>query len=674
MPDPVATEINQLRSEIDKHNYQYYVLDSPSIPDSEYDRLFRCLKTLEASHPQYLSPESPTQRVGSSPLQSFKQVAHQLPMLSLDNAFSESDFAAFDKRLREVLQVDVVQFCCEPKLDGIAVSLIYEKGRLVRAATRGDGRVGEDITLNVRTVNSVPLKLIGSSYPSLIEVRGEVYMPRKSFDRLNVNAVSLGEKPFANPRNAAAGSLRQLNPQITAQRNLEMCAYSVGQVDTELPDSQYDILLQLNQWGFRINPEMKVTSGLTESLDYYRSMLSKRDGLHYEIDGIVYKVNDLQMQSRLGFVSRAPRWAIAYKFPAQEEMTELLGVDFQVGRTGAITPVARLKPVFVGGVTVSNATLHNMDEIRRLDVMEGDTVIVRRAGDVIPQVLAVVLDKRPDNARPIVFPDRCPVCSSAIEQIDGEATARCSGGLYCPAQRKESIRHFASRKALDVDGLGDKLISLLVDEGLLASVNDIFSLTANQLALLERMGDKSAQKLVGAIQGAKNTTLERFIYALGIREVGEATARALVNHFGSLEAIQQASYEQLIEVADVGPVVAKHIRLFFDQDYNVEAIEALRMNGVCWPDVTVGDKGSKPLEGKTYVLTGTLINMSRDDAKARLIKLGAKVSGSVSKKTTAVFAGEAAGSKLDKAESLGVEVLDEAALIEMLNGLPALPQ
>ncbi|MCP5206761.1 MAG: NAD-dependent DNA ligase LigA [Hahellaceae bacterium] len=665
MSASVLDEIVELRNTIEKHNYQYYVMDDPVVPDSEYDRLMQRLVKLESEYPQYLVPESPSQRVGASPLDAFIQVSHEIPMLSLDNAFSEEDFTAFDKRLREMVNVPSIEYCCEPKLDGIAVSLLYQEGVLVRAATRGDGRVGEDITLNVRTIKSVPLKLIGEDVPEKLEVRGEIYMPKKSFKELNARALAQDEKPFANPRNAAAGSLRQLNPKITATRNLEMCAYSVGVVEGALPDNQHAAMHSLNRWGFRINAEMQVCDGVAACMAYFNSLLSKRDQLPYEIDGIVYKANSFTLQRQAGFVSRAPRWAIAFKFPAQEEITELLGVDFQVGRTGAITPVARLKPVFVGGVTVSNATLHNMDEITRIGLMNGDSVVVRRAGDVIPQVVSVVLARRPDNAKAITPPLTCPVCDSAIEKQEGEAVARCSGGLFCPAQRKEAIRHFASRKALDIEGLGEKLISVLVDEGLIGGIGDLFSLTVNQLALLERMGEKSAQNLVNAIQSAKKTTLEKFVYALGIREVGEATARALVAHFGTLEAISSASYEDLIEVSDVGPVVAGHIKMFFEQPHNLETVAALLKNGIYWPDTTRHDT-VKSLQGNTYVLTGTLVTMTRDEAKERLIGKGAKVSGSVSTKTTAVFAGEAAGSKLAKAESLGVPILDEEALIKIL--------
>jgi DNA ligase (NAD+) len=666
MSDSAYDEICELRRQLAQFNYQYYVLDAPTVPDSEYDRLMVRLIELENAFPQYASADSPSQRVGATPLDAFRQVPHEIPMLSLDNAFSEADFSAFDRRIRDALGGELIDYCCEPKLDGIAVSIIYRDGSLERAATRGDGRTGEDITLNVRTIKSVPLKLMGDNIPPLLEVRGEIYMPHKAFEDINRKAIASGEKTFANPRNAAAGSLRQLNPKVTASRNLEMCAYAVGQVEGALPANQYDILLVLHRWGFRINAEMQVSQGLDACLAYYRSLQEKRKTLHYDIDGIVYKVNALALQKRLGFVSRAPRWAIAFKFPAQEEMTELLGVDFQVGRTGAITPVARLKPVFVGGVTVSNATLHNMDEVHRLGLKEGDTVIVRRAGDVIPQVISVVENLRPLNARDVNLPEACPVCQSAIEQVEGEAVARCTGGLYCPAQRKESIRHFASRKALDIEGLGEKLISVLVDEGLLNSISDIFLLTANQLAVLERMGEKSARNLVTAIQTAKKTSLERFVYALGIREVGEATARALVNHFGSLEALENAGYDQLVEVVDVGPIVARHIQMFFAQTHNIETINALIKSGVSWPDLPVVASGSKPLQGKTFVITGTLSSMTRDEAAANLIRLGAKVSGSVSGKTTAVIAGEAAGSKLQKAESLGVQVLNEQAFLEML--------
>ncbi|MCK0165347.1 NAD-dependent DNA ligase LigA [Marinobacter sp. S6332] len=658
----------ELRSALDEHNYRYYVLDDPGIPDAEYDRLFRELQMLEMEHPELASDDSPTRRVGSSAETSFEEVVHRLPMLSLDNAFNADELRDFDRRVRERLNTSSeVEYVCEPKLDGLAVSLHYEKGSLTRAATRGDGYAGEDITANIRTIPSVPLRLRGNDVPDLVEVRGEVYMPRAGFEALNNRLADHGEKTFVNPRNAAAGSLRQKKSTVTARRPLEMCAYSVAVTDESLlPDTQWESLQQVQRWGFRINPEMRKALGASECLEAYEELMQKRDLLPYEIDGIVFKVDRLDYQATLGFVSRAPRWAIAHKFPAQEELTVIEDVEFQVGRTGAVTPVARLKPVFVGGVTVSNATLHNMDEIRRLDVHIGDTVFIRRAGDVIPKVVKVVLEKRPVNARSVELPKQCPVCDSDIIQIEGEAIARCSGGLFCPAQRKEAIRHYASRKALDIEGLGDKWIDILVDQGMVETVADIYKLTAKDLMRLDRMGEKSAANLVEAIDKSREPVLWRFLYALGIREVGEATAKSLASHFGTLEAVAEANEEALIAVPDVGPIVAGHIRSFFEQPHNRETLDALRQEGVQWQQEE-GTAGSKPLQGQTWVLTGTLSELTRDEAREKLELLGAKVAGSVSKKTACVVAGEAAGSKLAKAEQLGIPILDEPALLAMLN-------
>lgn len=660
--------LEQLRDQLRHYNYQYYVLDDPQVPDAEYDRLFQQLKQLEDQHPELITPESPTQRVGAEPLAAFTQVRHEMPMLSLDNAFSAEDMHSFEKRLRDRLKLadDVsLTFACEPKLDGIAVSLLYEKGRLVRGATRGDGSTGEDITLNVRTIASIPLQLLGSGYPERLEVRGEIYMPRNSFTRLNEEALKRGDKPFVNPRNAAAGSLRQLDPKITAQRSLEMCCYSVGIVSGELPDSHTAILHRLASWGLKINDEMAVVQGAEGCLEYFAALSERRNQLAYEIDGIVFKVNDIELQQRLGFVSRAPRWAIAHKFPAQEEITRVNAIEFQVGRTGAITPVARLEPVFVGGVTVSNATLHNMDEVERLDVRAGDSVIIRRAGDVIPQVVSVVLERRPADTQPVQLPERCPVCDSEIIRVDTEAVARCSGGLSCAAQRKEALKHYVSRKAMDIDGLGEKLINGLVEKELVHSPADLYRLHHRQLASMERMGDKSATKLLQSIEDSKATELAHFIYALGIREVGEATARALAMHFGSLEAVMAASEEQLQATPDIGPIVAQYIVSFFHQVHNREVIEALRAAGVHWQNVVV-DEQAKPLAGQTWVLTGTLEQMPRNEAKKQLLALGAKVAGSVSKKTDCVVAGPGAGSKLQKAEELNVSVIDENELMALL--------
>jgi DNA ligase (NAD+) len=665
-PD-VISRAGELRDIITEYNYQYYVLDDPRVPDAEYDRLFRELQDLEAQYPDIVTPDTPTRRVGASVETTFEEVVHRIPMLSLDNAFSDEELRDFDRRVRDRLKTEEdIEYVCEPKLDGLAVSLHYESGVLTRAATRGDGYTGEDITANIRTIPSVPLRLRGDNVPELVEVRGEVYMPREGFETLNKRLADKGEKTFVNPRNAAAGSLRQKKPTVTARRPLELCAYSVALEDeSRLPATHWEGLQQVGAWGFRINPEMRRATGAEDCLQAYNELMDKRASLPYEIDGIVFKVNSLALQRQLGFVSRAPRWAIAQKFPAQEELTVIEDVEFQVGRTGAITPVARLKPVFVGGVTVSNATLHNMDEIQRLGVRIGDTVFVRRAGDVIPQVVKVVTERRPDNAREVQLPDACPVCQSDIVQIEGEVVARCSGGLFCPAQRKEAIRHYASRKALDIEGLGDKWIDILVDRELVTTVADLYLLKKADLTGLERMGDKSAGNLIDAIDRSRHPVLWKFLYALGIREVGEATAKALASHFGTLEAIGEADEDALQSVSDVGPIVAGHIRSFFDQTHNQETIQALKDAGVQWQteEITASEK---PLKGETWVLTGSLSDMTRDDAKAKLESLGAKVAGSVSGKTSCVVAGEAAGSKLTKAENLGVPVMDESAFVEFL--------
>ena len=671
----VIAQLKALREKINDYNYQYYVLDDPSVPDSEYDRQMQALQALEGEHPELITPDSPSQKVGGEPLGAFEQVTHEVPMLSLDNAFEEADLKAFEKRLLDRLKADnKLAFSCEPKLDGLAVSILYENGVLVRAATRGDGQVGENITANVRTIANVPLKLRGADLPERIEVRGEVFMPRDGFEKLNENQRNAGLKVFANPRNAAAGSLRQLDSRITAKRPLMFYAYSLGVVapdDFTLPDSHHERLRQLAEWGIPLCPDIGITEGSSGCLAYYEQILSRRDGLAYDIDGVVFKVDAIALQQQLGFVARAPRWAIAQKFPAQEEMTRLLDVEFQVGRTGAITPVARLEPVFVGGVTVSNATLHNQDEVERLGVCIGDTVIIRRAGDVIPQVVSVVADKRPDDARKIQFPAQCPVCDSQVEKLADEAVARCTGGLICPAQRKQALKHFASRKALDIDGLGDKLIEQLVDAGLLKTPVDIFNLTFPALIQLERMGDKSAANLLQAIHNAKQTTLPKFLYALGIREVGETTAANLALHFQTLEAIQNASLDDLQAVQDVGVVVAEHVFNFFNESHNTEVLEGLLSAGLNWPEIEAPDEADLVLDGKTCVVTGTLSQMSRNDVKALLQQAGAKVAGSVSAKTDFLVAGEKAGSKLAKAQELGVEVWDEERLMAFLtdNGL-----
>ena len=670
MPSPaVAQEIDSLRERLDSWNYQYYVLDQPTVPDAEYDRCLRRLVELEREYPALLRPDSPTQRVGAAPLERFRQVTHEVPMLSLDNAFNAQDMLDFNRRLQDRLGEGeaALEFACEPKLDGIAVSLLYRGGVLERAATRGDGSTGEDITHNVRTIPSVPLRLRGEGYPQVLEVRGEIYLPRAGFEQINARARAQGEKMFVNPRNAAAGSLRQLDARITATRPLEMCCYGVGLVSGgDLPAQHSAVLARLQQWGLRINAESQVVQGITACDEYYQRLAARRDALPYDIDGIVFKVNDLALQQRLGFVSRAPRWAIARKFPAQEELTRLLDVEFQVGRTGAITPVARLEPVFVGGVTVSNATLHNSDEIERLGVRLGDVVVVRRAGDVIPQVVSVVLERRPPDARPIVFPASCPVCASPLERAEDEAVVRCMGGLVCAAQQKAAIRHFASRRAMDIEGLGDKLVEQLVDEGLVANVAGLYHLQREQLLALERLGEKSADKLLAALERSKHTTLPRFIFALGIREVGEATALALARHFGSWEALAGASEEQLLAVSDVGPVVADHLRQFFDSPSSLAVVAQLREVGVSWPDLELAGAADLPLAGQIWVVTGKLEQLGRDDATAQLQALGARVAGSVSARTTCVVAGPGAGSKLGKAVELGIEVIDEGALLALL--------
>ncbi len=670
LPDDLAEEAQALRQRLDDWNYQYYVLDDPTVPDAEYDRCMARLRELEQAHPELQRADSPTQRVGGAPLDKFRQVAHEVPMLSLDNAFDAGDMLDFNRRLLDRLGEGdrVIEFACEPKLDGIAVSLLYRGGLLERGATRGDGTTGEDITHNVRTIRSIPLHLRGSGYPAMLEVRGEIYMPRAGFEALNRRARERDEKTFVNPRNAAAGSLRQLDAKITAERPLEMCCYGVGRVEGgELPDRHAEVLDCLREWGFRVNPESRVVQGIEACDAYYEELAQRRQALPYDIDGIVFKVNDLALQRRLGFVSRAPRWAIARKFPAQEEMTRLLDVEFQVGRTGAITPVARLEPVFVGGVTVSNATLHNSDEILRLGVMIGDTVIVRRAGDVIPQVVSVVTAERPADARAVSFPDRCPVCGSVVERAEDEAVIRCMGGLVCAAQQKAAIKHFASRRAMDIEGLGDKLVEQLVDEGLVENVAGLFHLERERLLQLERMGEKSVDNLLAAIEASKQTTLARFIFALGIREVGEATALNLARHFGNWEQLAAASTEQLLQVADVGPVVADHLAQFFASASSMAVVSALRQAGVCWPDLEVTPVEDLPLAGQTWVVTGKLEAMGRDEAKMRLQSLGAKVAGSVSAKTRCVVAGPGAGSKLARAAELDVEVIDEAAFLKLLD-------
>ncbi|MES9946750.1 MAG: NAD-dependent DNA ligase LigA [Candidatus Thiodiazotropha sp.] len=664
-----AQRIQTLRKEINYHNRQYYVFDEPKIADAAYDRLLRELQQLESEYPQLITPDSPTQRVGDKPLEGFAEVVHRLPMLSLDNAFDEAEMGEFERRIRDRLKLDgeqAVHYLAEPKLDGLAVSLRYEKGRLLQGATRGDGSRGEDVTSNVRTIKAIPLSLEGDDWPEVLEVRGEVFIPHEGFEVLNKRAREKGEKSFVNPRNAAAGSLRQLDPRLTAQRPLSFYAYGFGEVvPSPIAEKQSASIGRLQQWGLPVSPLHQVVTGVEGCIDYFQRMLQQRDALPYEIDGVVFKVDNLDLQRQLGSVSRAPRWAIAYKFPAQEEMTQVESIEFQVGRTGAITPVARLTPVFVGGVTVSNATLHNMDEVMRKDVRPGDTVIVRRAGDVIPEVVSVVADRRQSHADRVKLPSACPVCGSDIIKPEGEAVARCSGGLYCPAQRKQALKHFASRKAMDIEGLGDKLVDQLVEQALVDNPADLFKLSLEQLSGLERMAEKSAQNLLQALEKSKLTTLDRFLFALGIREVGEATAQSLASQFATLEALEQADEEALQETPDVGPIVAAHTHSFFRQPHNREVIEQLIDAGIQWPAVEVQPAVQQPLSGKTVVITGTL-SKPRDEIKQTLQALGAKVTGSVSKKTDYLLAGEEAGSKLAKAEKLGVAVLDEAGLQNLL--------
>ncbi len=666
-------EIESLREQIRHHNYRYHALDDPEIPDAEYDRLMRRLQALEREHPELVTDDSPTQRVGDAPIAAFGTVRHDVPMLSLDNAFAEEELRDFHRRVSERLELeadaDKLSYAAEPKLDGAAVSLLYEDGRLVRGATRGDGTTGEDITHNVRTIDAIPLRLIGTGYPKSLEVRGEVFMPKAGFEAYNEKARAADEKTFVNPRNAAAGSLRQLDPKLTAARPLDMYAYSVGRIDGgDLPTTHSEVLDRLQSWGLKVCPERRVVEGVDGCLAFYEDIGARRDDLPYEIDGVVYKVDDLQQQRELGFVSRAPRWAIAHKFPAQEELTSVEGIEFQVGRTGALTPVARLSPVFVGGVTVSNATLHNIDELHRKDVRVGDTVTIRRAGDVIPEVVGVIKSRRPKGTRPVQLPEHCPVCGSAVSREDDEAVSRCTGGLYCSAQRAEALKHFVSRRAMDIEGLGAKLIEQLVDIDRIKTPADIYSLTRDELAEMERMGEKSADNLVTAIEASRATTLDRFLFALGIREVGEATAAGLAAYFGQFDAIVAATEEELLAVPDVGPIVASRIRGFFDEPHNREVIQALREHGVAWEESEPQrDAGDGPLAGKTFVLTGTLPSMTRDEAKKRIQAHGGKVTGSVSKKTSYVVYGEKTGSKLKKAQSLDVETIDEAMLLELLD-------
>jgi DNA ligase (NAD+) len=694
----VAERVQQLRQRLHHHGHRYYVLDEPEIPDAEYDKLFQELQALEAAHPDLASPDSPTQRVGGAALEQFAPVRHAVPMLSIrtETDTEATGAQAFDARIRRELglgeQDPPVEYVAELKFDGLAINLRYEAGSLVCAATRGDGEVGEDVTQNIRTIGQIPLRLasatdplppggragVGAAPPPVVEVRGEVYMRRDDFEALNerqrekIAQGAKNEKTFVNPRNAAAGAVRQLDPAIAARRPLSFFAYGLGEVvlseGTPPPETQHGWLMQLRDWGFPVAPQTRLAHGAGELVAFHRDMGQARDALPYDIDGVVYKVNSLALQKRLGFVTREPRWAVAHKYPAQEQLTTVLAIDVQVGRTGKLTPVAKLAPVFVGGVTVTNATLHNEDEARRKDVRVGDTVVVRRAGDVIPEVVSVVMDKRAHEGALFTMPHQCPICGSAAVREEGEADYRCSGGIFCPAQRKEAILHFAHRRAVEIEGLGDKLVEQLVDANLVRNLADLYRLGFSALAGLERMGDKSASKLVAAIEKSKQTTLARFIFGLGIRHVGEATAKELARHFGKLDGVMDASEEQLLEVADVGPVVAQSIRTFFAQPHNREVVEQLRALGLAWTEAEPAAREVLPLSGKTLVITGTLPSLSRDEAKDRIEAAGGKVAGSVSKKTDYLVAGAEAGSKLTKAQELGIRILDEVQLMELLNG------
>ena len=667
VPPALKARIRQLREDIERHNYQYYALDQPLISDAEYDRLFRELQELEGRHPEFVSADSPTQRIGSAPLAAFAEVRHRVPMLSLNNAFDEEEVAAFDRRVREMLDAGEIEYAAEPKFDGLAISLAYEHGALVRGATRGDGYSGEDVTANLRTIRAIPLRLPGQHPPALLEVRGEVLMLKADFEQLNRVQRDKGEKEFVNPRNAAAGSLRQLDSRITAARHLAFFAYGVGAAEGAPAFGKHSELLDyLVEHRFPVAKERKVVRGASGLLGYYRAIGDKRPRLPYDIDGVVYKVNDLAAQEKLGFVSRAPRFAVAHKYPAEEAMSEIVAIDVQVGRTGALTPVARLKPVFVGGVTVTNATLHNEDEIRRKDIRIGDTVVVRRAGDVIPEVVRVVPEKRHSHARTFVMPAKCPVCGSAVRRLEDEAVARCTAGLYCPAQRKQALLHFASRRAMDIEGLGEKLVEQLVDNEIVRTPADLYKLDIAALAGLERMAEKSAGNVIAAIDKSKRTTLARFIFALGIRNVGERTAADLALAFGDIEPLLQADEQSLQQVQDVGPVVAQSIAQFFAEPHNREVVALLLAAGVTFERTPRAANVSSRVSGKVFVLTGALPNLSRDDAKAGIEAKGGRVTGSVSKKTDYVVVGADPGSKYDKAVELGIELLDEDQLLKLL--------
>ncbi len=660
----IPKKIQQLRIDINEHNYLYYVLDDPKILDSEYDQLMRELQELEQNFPELITIDSPTQRVGTDPSNLFTEVTHIVPMLSLSNAFDAQEIYDFAKRLQENLLTEMIEYVAEPKLDGLAISLRYENGILVTGSTRGNGYQGENVTPNIKTINNIPLRLRGK-YPAILEVRGEVFMPKAGFIKLNKQQESKGKKIFANPRNAAAGSLRQLDSNITATRPLKFYSYAVGTIsDINSPNNHSEILQQLQQWGLPIAKQNQVVTGINGCLQYYQQILSQRNSLPFEIDGVVYKVNNIKQQETLGFISKAPRWAIAHKFPAQEAITKLLAIEVQVGRTGAITPVAKLDPVNVGGVTVSHATLHNQDEIDRKDIRSNDTVIVRRAGDVIPEIVKVLIEKRSTDSQPFLLPNKCPACNSDVIRINGEAVARCTGGLFCPAQCQQALQHFVSCQAMDIDGLGKRLIAQLMENNLINNPADIYNLTHKQLAGLERMGDKSADNTLLAIEKSKNTTFARFLYALGIREVGESTANILAKQFTSLDKLIQATEDELQHIIDIGPVAAKNIVNFFHQSHNIEVIERLQTAGINW--ITTDTILTNILTDKTFVLTGTLLQMTRNEAKSCLQQLGAKVSNNISKKTDYLVVGGKVGSKLEKAKSLGITILEETDFLKML--------
>lgn len=662
----IAHEIDEIRRQIEEHNYRYHILDDPIISDAQYDQLFQKLEALEKAYPEFIYSDSPTQRVGATPQGTLNSVVHKVPMLSLNNAFTDEDVFAFDQKVRQKLIIaDDIEYVCETKLDGVAVNLLFEKGKLICAATRGDGTIGEDVTHNIRAIKAVPLQLRGKKFPDLLEVRGEVYLTKSDFEKLNDRARERQQKIFVNPRNAAAGSLRQLDPKITAERSLQICFFSLGGVSEEyaLPTTHGEVLRQLQEWGLRISSEVRVVRGVEACLAYYQNINTNRDKLPYQIDGVVYKVNDLKSQQQLGFVSRAPRWAIAHKFPASEELTTVMDIEFSVGRTGVLTPFARLQPVFVGGVTISNATLHNLAETHRKDVRVGDTVIVRRAGDVIPEIVGVILDKRPNNTQPIALPSQCPVCGSDVEKPEKEAAARCTGGLYCYAQLKNSILHYASRRAMDIDGLGDRIVDQLFEMHLINNMVDIYRLQVSDLVSLERMGEKSAQNLISAIDKSKHTTLPRFLYALGIREVGEATALALANYYQTIDNIINADEQSLQQVPDIGPIVAQHIASFFAEGNNVAIIRELQSLGIHWKLI----QQSQQFANLIFVITGTLDTLSREEVKDKLLALGAKVTNSVSSKTSYLIVGADPGTKYQKALDLNVPIMDEAAFIKFLS-------